>query len=66
MPVASAANPIRERRFEEGLTQQQLATQAGCAYSTIRIIEQGWNAYSPDLASRIARALGVESLDQIT
>jgi transcriptional regulator with XRE-family HTH domain len=63
--VASEANPIRERRLRSGLTQQELATRAGCAYSTIRIIEQGWNAYSPDLASRIARALGCESLDQL-
>ena len=65
MAVAAAANPIRERRLEEGLTQQELASKAGCAYSTIRIIEQGWNAYSTDLAGRIARALSVESLDQL-
>ena len=56
---------VLQLRGRTGLTQRELAKQAGCATSTIRFVEENWTGYSPDLAGRIARALGVESLDQI-
>jgi transcriptional regulator with XRE-family HTH domain len=42
-----------------GLSQQTLATQAGCSLATIRLVEGGYRC-SDGMAARIAAALSIE------
>jgi len=53
-------NRIRRLRFDhDEMTQQELASRAGCTRQTIIAIEQGKYVPSIALAFRIARAFGV-------
>ena len=57
MPKANITNNIRRLRFEKGeITQQDLATRAGCTRQTIIMLEQGRYVPSLALALRIAQA----------
>ena len=59
MGEAVIHNSIRRLRFEHGeMTQQQLATLAGCTRQTIILLEQGRYSPSLALAFRIARVFG--------
>jgi transcriptional regulator with XRE-family HTH domain len=63
--MATAASPFRARRLEEQLSVEQVAAQAGCSGSTIRLIEQGWMGFSQETGERIARALGLHLDDLV-
>jgi transcriptional regulator with XRE-family HTH domain len=52
-------SPLRIRRLAAGLSQQTLATQAGCSIATIRLVEYGFRC-SDGMAARIAAALNIE------
>jgi len=58
-PVAAH---LRERRFELGLTQQEVATAAGTSHTAISRVESG--AHTPNLATlqKIAAVLDEELL----
>ncbi len=57
-------NSIRRLRFDHGeMTQEELATLAGCTRQTIIALEQGKYVPSIELAFRIARAFGVKVED---
>jgi putative transcriptional regulator len=52
-------NRIRRLRFDhDEMTQEELASRAGCTRQTIIALEQGKYVPSVELAFRIARALG--------
>lgn len=55
---AAAANPIRDLRKSQRITQAELALDVGVSRQTIIAIEQGDYAPSVYLALRIARVLG--------
>lgn len=60
MPTARIDNRIRRLRFDYGeMTQEELATRAGCTRQTIIALEQGKYVPSIELAFEIARAFGV-------
>ena len=60
MPRAIIKNRIRRLRFDnDEMTQQELATRAGCTRQTIIVLEQGKYVPSLALAFRIARIFGV-------
>ncbi len=60
MPNPKVTNNIRRLRFDnEEMTQEELASRAGCTRQTIIALEQGKYVPSIELAFRIARALGV-------
>lgn len=53
-------NRIRRLRFDhDEMTQQELASRAGCTRQTIIALEQGKYVPSVELAFRIARTFGV-------
>ena len=56
--AAEAANPVRERRKAQRMTQAELAELVSVSRQTIIAVEQGDYAPSVYLALRIARALG--------
>jgi putative transcriptional regulator len=57
---SNITNSIRRLRFENGeMTQEELASRAGCTRQTIIALEQGKYVPSIELAFRIARAFGV-------
>jgi putative transcriptional regulator len=56
--AAGTANPVRERRKEQRMTQAELAELVGVSRQTIIAVEQGDYAPSVYLALRIARTLG--------
>lgn len=61
MAKARIKNHIRRLRFEhEEMTQEELASRAGCTRQTIIALEQGKYVPSLELAFKIARAFGVE------
>ena len=56
MPRARITNQIRRLRFDHSeMTQQELATKAGCTRQTIMLLEQEKYTPSLALAFRIAR-----------
>jgi len=57
---AEISNRIRRLRFDHGeMTQQELATRAGCTRQTIILLEQGRYVPSLALAFHIARTFGL-------
>ena len=53
-------NRIRRLRFDhDEMTQEELASRAGCTRQTIIALEQGKYVPSVELAFRIARTFGV-------
>jgi putative transcriptional regulator len=53
-------NNIRRLRFDRSeMTQEELASRAGCTRQTIIALEQGKYVPSIELGFKIARALGV-------
>jgi len=59
------SNRIRRLRFDsDEMTQEELATRAGCTRQTIIALEQGKYVPSVELAFRIAKAFGV-SLEEV-
>jgi putative transcriptional regulator len=57
-------NSIRRLRFDHNeMTQEELATRAGCTRQTIIALEQGKYVPSVELAFKIARALGAKLED---
>ena len=53
-------NYIRRLRFDhDEMTQEELASRAGCTRQTIIALEQGKYVPSLELAFRIAKAFGV-------
>jgi len=65
MPKARINNQIRRLRFDHGeMTQEELASRAGCTRQTIIALEQGKYVPSIELAFKIARAFGV-SLEEV-
>jgi putative transcriptional regulator len=61
MNKASISNRIRRLRFDHGeMTQEELASHAGCTRQTIIALEQGKYVPSIELAFKIARAFGVK------
>ena len=53
-------NRIRRLRFDHNeMTQEELASRAGCTRQTIIALEQGKYVPSIELAFKIARAFGV-------
>ena len=60
MPKARMSNRIRRLRFDHNeMTQEELASRAGCTRQTIIALEQGKYVPSIELAFKIARAFGV-------
>ncbi|MFC1909643.1 helix-turn-helix transcriptional regulator [Chloroflexota bacterium] len=58
--AARISNRIRRLRFDnDEMTQEELATRAGCTRQTIIALEQGKYVPSIELAFKIARAFGV-------
>ena len=58
--MGSVRNRIRRLRFDHNeMTQEELASRAGCTRQTIIALEQGKYVPSIELAFRIARAFGV-------
>jgi putative transcriptional regulator len=54
-------NRIRRLRFDRNeMTQEELASRAGCTRQTIIALEQGKYVPSIELAFKIARAFGVK------
>lgn len=59
--MARIKNQIRRLRFEhDEMTQEELASRAGCTRQTIIALEQSKYVPSIELAFRIARAFGVK------
>ncbi|MDP6343813.1 MAG: helix-turn-helix transcriptional regulator [Alphaproteobacteria bacterium] len=58
-------NPVRVWRDHRGLSQQQLAAQAGVTRGMISHIETGKSGMSLEHAASIARALGVSTNDLV-
>lgn len=56
--AAERANPVRELRKKQRMTQAELAASVSVSRQTIIAVEQGDYAPSVYLALRIARALG--------
>ncbi|MFZ1554100.1 MAG: helix-turn-helix domain-containing protein, partial [Anaerolineae bacterium] len=54
---------LKQRRKALGLTQKELAQQAGCAEVTLRKIEAGDFHPSAPLAASLARAVGATDVD---
>lgn len=64
MPEPRVSNRIRRMRFDHGeMTQEELASKAGCTRQTIIAIEAGKYVPSLTLAFRIARVFGVDVED---
>lgn len=64
MPKAKINNRIRRLRFDhDEMTQEELATRAGCTRQTIIALEQGKYVPSIELAFKIARAFSVRLED---
>jgi len=63
MAGTEITNQIRRLRFDNKMTQQQLADKAGVTRQTIIAIEAGKYSPSLALAFRIADALGVSIQD---
>ena len=60
MTKARMSNRIRRLRFDHGeMTQEELASRAGCTRQTIIALEQGKYVPSIELAFRIARVFEV-------
>jgi putative transcriptional regulator len=60
MAVARVRNRIRRLRFDhDEMTQEELASRAGCTRQTIIALEQGKYVPSITLAFQIARAFEV-------
>jgi putative transcriptional regulator len=60
MPDIRINNRIRRLRFDSNeMTQEELASRAGCTRQTIIALEQGKYVPSIELAFKIARAFGV-------
>jgi putative transcriptional regulator len=60
MPKARISNRIRRLRFDHNeMTQEELASRAGCTRQTIIALEQGKYVPSIELAFKIARVFGV-------
>ena len=60
MTKTKIRNRIRRLRFDnDEMTQEGLASHAGCTRQTIIALEQGKYVPSIELAFRIARAFGV-------
>ena len=60
MANARTKNSIRRLRFDhDEMTQEDLASRAGCTRQTIIALEQGKYVPSIELAFKIARAFGV-------
>ena len=60
MAKAEISNHIRKLRFDHSeMTQQDLATRAGCTRQTIILLERGRYVPSLALAFRIARTFGL-------
>ena len=60
MGNARIRNNIRRLRFDHNeMTQEDLASHAGCTRQTIIALEQGKYVPSIELAFKIARAFGV-------
>jgi putative transcriptional regulator len=57
-------NRLRERRNQNGLTQEALAQAVGVTRQTIIAVEQGKHEPSVRLALEIARALG-DSIERL-
>lgn len=58
--MAKVKNQIRRLRFDhDEMTQEELASRAGCTRQTIIALEQGKYVPSIELAFRIARAFRV-------
>lgn len=58
--MAKITNNIRRLRFEHGeMTQEDLASKAGCTRQTIIALEQGKYVPSIELAFKIARVFKV-------
>ena len=58
--AAKISNRIRRLRFDhDEMTQEELATRAGCTRQTIIALEQGKYVPSLELAFKIAKAFGV-------
>lgn len=60
----STPTPVRARRHELGLTQDQLAERAGCDQTTVSAIELATVTPSLRLARAIAEALST-SVDEL-
>ncbi len=56
-------NSIRRLRFEQGMTQEELALRTGVSRQTIMSIERGETNPSVLLALKIAAAFGVPVTD---
>jgi putative transcriptional regulator len=60
MPDSRINNRIRRLRFDSNeMTQEELASRAGCTRQTIIALEQGKYVPSVELAFKIARAFNV-------
>jgi transcriptional regulator with XRE-family HTH domain len=54
--------PLEKARNKRNLTQTELAKKAKCSQATISKLEQRAHTATPDLAARLAKALGIQEL----
>lgn len=57
MNVSPQPGALRELRHRNGLSQQQLATIAGCSMSYVKLLEAGYTPSTGDVLPRIMRTL---------
>jgi predicted transcriptional regulator len=55
---------LRDRRLDAGLTQSQLAEQAGCSVIYVRMLERGYVPQRSNIAPRLAAVLRREDMRQ--
>jgi len=51
------AGALRERRLAAGLTQQQLASLAGCSLTHLQLLERGYSPTRSAVRARVLAAL---------
>lgn len=59
-------NRMRQLRLDRGMTQEQVALEAGCAISTINMMERGERTLSLEWMQRLAKVFGVAPSELLT
>ena len=65
--VGNATFPERLKRLRlaRGMTQKELALEAGCAWNLVYRWERGFNGPAPRTAKRVAGVLGVDPAELV-
>lgn len=57
-------NSLKERRKAAGLTQQALATRAGCSLAYVTVLENGYTPRGSNVLPRILRVIQEAERDE--